>query len=91
MKKLVALFLTTIAFCVCAAERPVVKVDTGSLQGAIEYGMQVFKDVPYAAPPVGDLRWRPPQPVLAWNGTRDASKFGGACPCLLYTSDAADE
>ncbi len=80
VKKLVALFLAAITFGVCAAERPVVKVDTGSLQGTIEYGMQVFKNIPYAAPPVGDLRWRPPQPALSWGGMRDASKFGQSCP-----------
>ncbi len=80
MKKLVALFLAAITFGVSAAERPVVKVDTGSLQGAIEYGMQVFKNIPYAAAPVGDLRWRPPQPALSWSGMRDASKFGESCP-----------
>ncbi|MBU3566440.1 carboxylesterase family protein [Polynucleobacter sp. MWH-HuK1] len=80
MKKLVTLFLTVITFGVCAAERPVVKVETGSLQGAIEYNMQVFKNIPYAAPPVGDLRWRPPQPAPSWSGTRDASKFGESCP-----------
>ena len=80
VKKLVALFLAAITFGVCAAERPVVKVDTGSLQGTIEYGMQVFKNIPYAAAPVGDLRWRPPQPALSWSGMRDASKFGESCP-----------
>ena len=80
MKRLVALFLAAITFGVCAAERPVVKVDTGSLQGTIEYGMQVFKNIPYAAAPVGDLRWRPPQPALSWSGMRDASKFGESCP-----------
>ncbi len=80
VKKLVALFLAAITFGVSAAERPVVKVDTGSLQGTIEYGMQVFKNIPYAAAPVGDLRWRPPQPALSWSGMRDASKFGESCP-----------
>ena len=80
MKRLVALFLAAITFGVCAAERPVVKVDTGSLQGTIEYGMQVFKNIPYAAAPIGDLRWRPPQPALSWSGMRDASKFGESCP-----------
>ena len=80
MKKIISLLLCLFTVGVAAADRPIVKVDTGSLQGANEYGMHVFKNVPYAAPPVGDLRWRPPQPALAWNGTRDASKFGGACP-----------
>ena len=61
-------------------ERPMAKVETGSLQGATEYNMNVFKNIPYAAPPVGDLRWRPPQPAASWSGTRDASKFGDSCP-----------
>ena len=80
MIRLSAVLLSLIACSVFAAERPVVKIDTGTLQGAVEYNMQVFKNIPYAAPPVGELRWRPPQPALAWNGMRDASKFGESCP-----------
>lgn len=63
-----------------SAERPTATVETGSLQGTTEYNMNVFKNIPYAAPPVGDLRWRPPQPAAPWNGTRDASQFGDSCP-----------
>ena len=63
-----------------SAERPTATVETGSLQGTTEYNMNVFKNIPYAAPPVGDLRWRPPQPAASWNGTRDASQFGDSCP-----------
>ena len=81
MKKILALSLAAITFNSFAnAERPVVAVETGSLQGGTEYNMNVFKNIPYAAPPVGDLRWRPPQPAAAWNGTRDASQFGESCP-----------
>ncbi len=80
MKKILISLLGLMALNIFAAERPTVKVETGSLQGAAEYNMQVFKNIPYAAPPVGDLRWRPPQPALAWSGIRDASKFGDACP-----------
>ncbi|MEI8399279.1 MAG: carboxylesterase/lipase family protein [Alcaligenaceae bacterium] len=60
--------------------RPIVTVETGRLQGATEHNMRVFKNIPYAAPPTGQLRWRPPQPALAWSGTRDAIRFGDACP-----------
>ena len=81
MKKVILflLYIVPVA-CFASAGKPEVKVETGSLQGATEYNMNVFKGIPYAAPPVGDLRWRPPQPAASWSGTRDASKFGNSCP-----------
>ena len=63
-----------------ASDRPTVQIQDGRLQGVVEYNMNAFKNIPYAAPPMGDLRWRPPQPAIAWSGTRDASRFGDACP-----------
>jgi para-nitrobenzyl esterase len=53
----------------------------GMVQGTTtaDEKIRVFKGIPYAAPPVGDLRWRAPQPAVAWQGTRDATKFGPAC------------
>ena len=82
MNKIISslLVLTVLTWNACAAEQPVVQVQSGSVQGAIEYNMQVFKGIPYAAPPVGDLRWIPPQPAAKWSGTLDASQFGFACP-----------
>ena len=80
MKNLLVLLFSVITFGVCATERPIVQIETGRLEGAVEYNMQTFKNIPYAAPPVGDLRWRPPQPAIPWTGTRDASKFGLSCP-----------
>ena len=59
--------------------RPIIELKNGKLQGVEEYGMLAFKDIPYAAPPVGQLRWRPPQPAPKWQGVRDASRFGPAC------------
>jgi para-nitrobenzyl esterase len=58
---------------------PVVKVDTGQLQGVIDDGVVSYKGVPFAAPPVGELRWRPPQPVAPWTGVRQATQFGADC------------
>jgi len=58
---------------------PVVRVDTGQLQGALEDGVVSYKGVPFAAPPVGDLRWRPPQPPARWTDVRQAREFGADC------------
>ena len=59
---------------------PVVTVDSGALRGAAVSGGYVFKGVPYAAAPTGNLRWRPPAPPAAWQGVRDATQFGASCP-----------
>ncbi len=53
-----------------------VKVANGMLEGLDESGIRSFKGVPYAAPPVGDLRWKEPQPAKNWTGIRKADKFG---------------
>src|SRR6266567_2306721 len=55
---------------------PTVKTLNGMLEGADESGIISFKGIPFAAPPVGDLRWREPQPVQNWTGVRKATKFG---------------
>jgi len=58
---------------------PRVTVDTGTLEGLDTAGVMVFRGIPYAEPPVGNLRWRPPQPAAHWSGVRDASKLGHNC------------
>ncbi len=58
---------------------PVVRVDSGQLQGVVDDGVVSYKGVPFAAPPVGDLRWRPSQPVAAWKSVRPATNFGADC------------
>ena len=62
-------------------QTPVVKVDGGSLQGVSSASgeVTVFRGVPYAAPPVGNLRWKRPQPVVKWKGVRIADTFSNIC------------
>ncbi len=58
---------------------PFVNAPAGSVQGTAAGGVHVFKGIPYARPPVGELRWKPPLPMPKWKGTRDATKFGAVC------------
>jgi para-nitrobenzyl esterase len=62
------------------SEAPVVAVTGGRIRGALENGAAVFRGVPFAAPPVGALRWRPPAPVVPWQGVREAAAWGPICP-----------
>ena len=71
--------------CTAAADVPEplaesVAVAQGTLEGSrLDSGVLVFKGIPYAAPPVGDLRWRAPHPAAAWEGSRSADTFAPAC------------
>src|SRR4051812_22331529 len=58
---------------------PRVTIDTGTLEGIDTAGVAIFRGVPYAAPPVGSLRWKPPQPAKSWSGVRRASALGHNC------------
>lgn len=61
------------------AAADVVTAPVGKLQGSVDGKVRVFKGIPYAAPPVGVLRWKPPLPAAKWKGTFDATKFGAGC------------
>ncbi len=61
--------------CRCA-----VPIDAGQVEGRLEGGVWEFLGIPYAAPPTGGLRWRPPRPVPPWEGVRPCKQFGDACP-----------
>jgi para-nitrobenzyl esterase len=58
---------------------PVVNTAEGPVQGIVKHGVYEFLGIPYSAPPVGNLRWMPPQPVAHWRDRRDATKFGPSC------------
>src|ERR1700676_4176368 len=60
--------------------RPEVKTKQGRVLGSLVDGGFVFRDPPYAAPPVGPNRWRAPAATPSWEGVRDASRFGPSCP-----------
>ncbi|MGH1565188.1 carboxylesterase/lipase family protein [Mumia sp. DW29H23] len=59
---------------------PVVRVDGGAVRGTAHDGVEEFRGVPYAAPPLGALRWRAPRTVAPWHGVRDATTFPPVCP-----------
>ena len=74
--------LTALVFRATSAAlaAPLVKTASGSVSGTQTQEIAVFRGLPYAAPPIGALRWRAPQPAATWPGARDASKVGNACP-----------
>lgn len=61
------------------APGPTAKIKQGALKGAVVDGVEEFWGIPYAAPPVGDLRWKPPAAAAGWSGERDATKAGPSC------------
>ncbi|ARS52319.1 carboxylesterase/lipase family protein [Kushneria konosiri] len=72
-----------------AAEAPIVRTDHGLLRGERNQGFSAYRGIPFAAPPVGENRWRPPQPVPAWQGVREATRFGRDCMQKPLSSSAS--
>ena len=62
-----------------ALAQGVVSTSGGAVRGTVNGSAEAFLGIPYAAPPVGELRWREPQPAAAWEGVRDAAAFGPVC------------
>jgi para-nitrobenzyl esterase len=82
-----------IAVPVAANGDAVVDAPAGSVRGHADDGLQIFKGIPYAAPPTGERRWRPPVEMARWDGVRDATEFGPSCvqpgslPNSIYFDD----
>ncbi len=74
-----ALLSCVLLFPMAAQNPPVVRIQPGEVQGVRERQLYVFKGIPYAQPPVGELRWREPQPPAPWTGVRSAESYGNAC------------
>jgi para-nitrobenzyl esterase len=85
---LTALTLATAATAGAATARagsggaPIVRTGDGAVRGMTAGTVDEFLGIPYAAPPTGNLRWRPPQPPADWQGVRDATQFAPSCPQL---------
>ncbi|WP_329742143.1 carboxylesterase/lipase family protein [Dyella sp. A6] len=88
---------TVLSMAILAAAGPVlagttgpeVTVANGTLQGSVSDGVASFKGIPYAAPPIGNLRWHAPQPAASWSGVRLATKYEPDCKQTPFPSDAA--
>jgi para-nitrobenzyl esterase len=83
MKKYLPLFVTSaliLLVCVQCNNNPILTIDGGRITGLETEtpGVYVYKGIPYAAPPVGELRWKEPQPVIPWDGIKVADTFGPA-------------
>lgn len=84
MRSTLALFIAAIGLATpaVAATDPVIRTERGKLQGVREDGaapISIFRGIPFAAPPIGALRWREPQRVAAWRGVRPATTFAPRC------------
>jgi para-nitrobenzyl esterase len=89
VRRVVLLGMLGLASAVAAADVERVKIDSGALQGATVGAVTAFKGIPFAQPPVGELRWRPPQPVKPWSGVRNAAEYGADCMQEPFPGDAA--
>lgn len=68
---------------------PLATLDSGQVAGALDAGVESWKGIPFAAPPLGDARWRAPRPVAPWDGVRQATTYAADCMQLPFPSDAA--
>jgi para-nitrobenzyl esterase len=84
-----AIALMAVVPTVRSAPPDVVEVDGGQVFGATDNGVHVFKGIPFAAAPIGGLRWKPPQPVVPWQGVREAKTFSAECMQTPYPETSA--
>ena len=85
------IWLATLCVCLVGPATAAIEqadVTGGTVRGMVDNGVAAFKGIPFAAPPVGDLRWQAPQPVIPWSGVKQTSAF--ALPCAQGSGAAAE-
>jgi para-nitrobenzyl esterase len=75
----------------CPAGADIACTAQGAIRGEAEGDLLAFKGLPYARPPVGELRWRPPAPPISWQGVRDGSRYRAECPQIVSKKVVGDE
>lgn len=78
-KSLLPILLIALSAPAWSAFNQPVRIDTGLVSGVTNGKVTAFKGIPYAAPPIGDLRWREPRPAASWQGVRPADRFSAGC------------
>ncbi len=71
------------------ASTTLIHTESGWVRGVVQENLIAFRGIPYAAPPVGEFRWRAPQAPPRWKGVRDASRFGHVCPQINFDGEYA--
>ncbi|HEY6927883.1 MAG TPA: carboxylesterase family protein [Steroidobacteraceae bacterium] len=92
LRRSVAAGIVLLGWClgaVSAGASARVRIDSGQVEGVPRDDVVAFKGIPFAAPPVGALRWHPPQPPRNWSGVRQADSYGPDCMQVPFPSDAA--
>ena len=87
MRKILIAIAVAAVSSMALAATSAVRVEQGLLKGTVEDGLTVYRGIPFAAPPVGDLRWRAPQPAAKWEGVRHADKFAPQCVQSISLGD----
>ena len=75
--------VATLSATCAASGSDIVCTEQGAVRGVVEGEMLAFKGIPYARPPIGAQRWRPPDVAEPWHGVRDGRRYGSMCPQII--------
>ena len=89
LKQIVFVAISVLALRAMLGQAGIVATDAGKVQGATQGAVEYFKGVPFAAPPVGEFRWRAPQPVKPWTNVKKTTAYSADCMQVPFPSDAA--